>query len=676
MLRNPLLQWSALRSTLAQRWDAAGWMRYHGIWSPGVRMLRNQSLRTKALVVSTLVFGLMLIMLLQLLDHGLTSWQRSRQAVNGVHHVRALAELELSVLDLGRQALRAQASGQPGALAASLGREAKTHAAAAAALADDVARYPALATAWDEARQRRDEAIAGNAGGQPADPAGAARVRPQTVRAYAEAVQRVRETFTAHWATRVDDDPDSRLLRDGLLATASDLTLRTAHLVGVMLQHWEQPLGSGLSREVADRLVEARTVMAMARPQFERARAVLPAQAALLDEQLLVVDRLMGATANVLHHRGGEGVMDADAYRLLGMAAADAVARLDALGLAEIERRLVHREARLHQQLLAQWLGLGAGMLVTLYVLVCLYKVMVGGLKYLCAQVDELGRGNLTIRPTGHGRDEIGQALNTLGQAAAKMSAMFEAVTQGVSAVSHASREVATGNAGLSGSSGDIRNAIGDVAGRTQNFADAMDQCGMAVERVSGHVGSMRIEAQRSRRTMGELQGRMRSLQGKSREIAQVVAMVEAVAYQTKLLALNASVEAARAGAAGKGFAVVAQEVRTLANRSEAAARRIRGILDASIGDIEEGSHIAERAGEQVGRTDHEIEAVSAIVGEIVAMVRNGLSQSREVLLIARNVEGTVGGNARLVAQLSDASAELRDQGDSLKRSMQHFVIG
>lgn len=673
MLRNPLSQWSALRSALVQRWQAAGWLRYHGIWSPGVRVLRNQSLRTKAIVVSSLVFGLMALMLLQLLDHGATNWHRAGQAVDGVQHVRALAELELAALDLLRRAQRTEATGSGDGVQASQAREARAHAAVAAALADDLVGHPALAAAYRDLQQRRDEVVVSR--DKPAA-AAAPPVRSRAVHAYAESVQHMRETFTARWAPLVDDDLDSRLLRDGLVGPASDLTLRTAQLVQVMLQHWGQAPETGLSREVADRLVEARTVLAMARPQFERARAVLPAQAALLDEQLLVVDRLMNATATVLHHRGGDGDMAPDAYRQLGLAAAGAVARLDALGLAEIERRLVHREARLHQQLLAQWLGMGAGMLVTLYVLVCLYKVMVGGLKYLCLQVDELGRGNLTIRPAGHGRDEIGQALTTLGQAAAKMSDMFEAVTQGVSAVSHASREVATGNAGLSGSSGEIRHAIGDVAGRTQTFADAMDQCGMAVERVSGHVGSMRIEAQRSRRTMGELQGRMRSLQGKSREIAQVVAMVEAVAYQTKLLALNASVEAARAGAAGKGFAVVAQEVRTLANRSEAAARRIRGILDASIGDIEEGSHIAERAGEQVGRTDHEIEAVNAIVGEIVAMVRNGLSQSREVLLIARNVEGTVGGNARLVAQLSDASAELRDQGDSLKRSMQHFVIG
>ncbi len=662
---------------MLQRWRAMGWLRYHGIWSPGVRLLRNQSLRTKAIVVSVLVFGLMATMLLQLLSHGLSEWRNAEHAAVGVGHVRALAEHEVGVLELGRQVLRAESVGRSDRLDAAFAREAQAHAATEAALAGELAQQPALVAALNEVRQRRDELLAGRRQAQPgAAPTDAGVVRTQTVRALADALHRLRNVYTAHWAPTVDGEHDSRLLRDGLVGPASDLTPRVSYLVDTMLQHWSQAPGTGLARDTADRLVEAATVLAIARPQFERARAVLPAQAGQLDEQLLVVDRLLVATGSALRQRGGDLDLSPDVYRQLGQAAVGAVSRIDMLGLAEIERRLGQRAAQLRQRLLAQWLGLGAGMLITLYVLVCLYKVMVGGLQYLCAQVDELGRGNLTIRPAGHGRDEIGHALTTLGQSAARMSAMFEAVTQGVSAVSHASREVATGNAGLSGSSGDIRQAIGNVAGRTQSFAEAMDQCGMAVERVSGHVGTMRIEAQRSRRTMGELQQRMRSLQGKSREIAQVVAMVEAVAYQTKLLALNASVEAARAGAAGKGFAVVAQEVRTLANRSEAAARRIRSILDASIGEIEEGSRITERAGEQVSRTDHEIEAVNAIVGEIVGMVRASLGQSREVLLIAREVEGTVGGTARLVAQLSDASVELRDQGDSLKRSIQHFVIG
>jgi methyl-accepting chemotaxis protein len=151
---------------------------------------------------------------------------------------------------------------------------------------------------------------------------------------------------------------------------------------------------------------------------------------------------------------------------------------------------------------------------------------------------------------------------------------------------------------------------------------------------------------------------------------------MEAVAYQTKLLSLNASVEAARAGGAGKGFAVVAQEVRALAQRSEDAARSIHDIISSSITEIEEGGLMTDRASEAVGRTDELIQTVDRIMGDIVRLTRDGMSQSQEVLGITRQVEESVGGNARLVDQLSQASGALRTQGDNLKRSVQHFVLG
>ena len=119
---------------------------------------------------------------------------------------------------------------------------------------------------------------------------------------------------------------------------------------------------------------------------------------------------------------------------------------------------------------------------------------------------------------------------------------------------------------------------------------------------------------------------------------------------------------------------MVAQEVRGLANRSQAAALRIRQIVEASVAEIEDGTLSAERMGEALGRTDQAIESVNAIMGEIVGRVRDGQTQAQGVLTLARELDDAAGGNLRIVQQLTEASAELRDQGDSLKRSIQHFV--
>jgi methyl-accepting chemotaxis protein len=152
--------------------------------------------------------------------------------------------------------------------------------------------------------------------------------------------------------------------------------------------------------------------------------------------------------------------------------------------------------------------------------------------------------------------------------------------------------------------------------------------------------------------------------------------MMETVTFQTKLLSLNASVEAARAGEAGKGFAVVAQEVRALAERSEKAAGKIRDIVAASVSDIEEGSVLATRANTAVQQTDEQIQAVNALMADVVRLTREGMQESQAVLGIARTVEAAVSGNVQLIDQLSGAAGSLRDQGDALRRSVRHFVLG
>jgi methyl-accepting chemotaxis protein len=147
------------------------------------------------------------------------------------------------------------------------------------------------------------------------------------------------------------------------------------------------------------------------------------------------------------------------------------------------------------------------------------------------------------------------------------------------------------------------------------------------------------------------------------------------VAFQTKLLSLNASVEAARAGSTSRGFSVVAQEVRALAQRSEDAASKIAAIVSGSVADIEEGNAMTERAGQAVSRTDEGIHAVDRIMDDIVRLTRDSMAQAQEVLDIARDVEQSMVENTRLVGQLSEASNALRHQGDSLRRSVNHFVL-
>ena len=89
----------------------------------------------------------------------------------------------------------------------------------------------------------------------------------------------------------------------------------------------------------------------------------------------------------------------------------------------------------------------------------------------------------------------------------------------------------------------------------------------------------------------------MGSINESSRKIVDIIAVIDSISFQTNILALNAAVEAARAGEQGRGFAVVAAEVRTLAQRSAAAAKEIKLLIDSSVQQVEQGSRLVDQAG-------------------------------------------------------------------------------
>lgn len=636
-----------------------GYVLYHGLWAPGVRLLRRLSLRGKAVLLLTLM-GLPTLWLVT--EAVLARWQDHDLAVLG----RDGVQIHLQVAALQ------EAAGQPGDV------EEARFAALQARLQPWLATHPQTRPAWAAVERHHEALRAAPQGSTPQE-------RRRALDAYAADLQALNRDLLATWGPSADTDADNRALRAAATVLLPRLQPSLARLVEGSLQVFDGPERTAPMQAMARELAQARLLLEMLRAPLEssKTRGVLPeAQVTgtldAMTQFLALSDRLvhMANSAPPAADLGGALGLDRDTLQRQGTRLLQAGQGLQQLGIATLGERLAAMETRVATRGLRDGLLLGALLALVVYMQISFYKVIGGGLNILCKQLRELGRGNLSIRPQARGRDEVAQALDALGASAQHMSQVLEAVTQGVAAVSHASRDVAIGNAGLSGRTGDMRNAIGGVGDRAQSFSSAMDRCGQAVEQATEHMHAMRADAQRSRKAMAGLRERMVALQAKSREIARVVEMVEGVAYQTKLLSLNASVEAARAGAAGRGFAVVAQEVRALAQRSETATRKINTIISSSINEIEDGNLMAERASDAVRHTDEKIEAIGLLMVDIVELTRSAVRESNEVLGITRNVEQSADGNARLVAQLSDASAALRSQGDSLKRSVQHFVLG
>src|SRR2546422_11696966 len=102
-----------------------------------------------------------------------------------------------------------------------------------------------------------------------------------------------------------------------------------------------------------------------------------------------------------------------------------------------------------------------------------------------------------------------------------------------------------------------------------------------------------------------------------SRRIGEITGVIDEIAFQTNLLALNAAVEAARAGEHGRGFAVVAAEVRSLAHRSAAAAKEIKGLIEDAVGNVETGSALVDQSGRTLGDIVAAVQQASTIIADI-----------------------------------------------------------
>jgi methyl-accepting chemotaxis protein len=153
----------------------------------------------------------------------------------------------------------------------------------------------------------------------------------------------------------------------------------------------------------------------------------------------------------------------------------------------------------------------------------------------------------------------------------------------------------------------------------------------------------------------------MQDIAASSRKIADIIGVIDGIAFQTNILALNAAVEAARAGEQGRGFAVVASEVRTLAQRSAAAAKEIKDLISASVQRVETGTRLVDEAGSSVGGIVQQVQRVADLINEITSASveqASGIGQVGEAVM---QLDQATQQNAALVEESTAAAMSLKE---------------
>jgi methyl-accepting chemotaxis protein len=235
--------------------------------------------------------------------------------------------------------------------------------------------------------------------------------------------------------------------------------------------------------------------------------------------------------------------------------------------------------------------------------------------------------------------------------------------------------QIASGNQDLAVRTDQQSAAIVETASSMEQLTQTVRHNADNAEAVTRAAAQTRQRAQQGGDMMRDIETTMARIQDGSRQMAEIVDMIDNIAFQTNILALNASVEAARAGSAGRGFAVVAEEVRNLASRSAEASRDIRTLITGSSEQVNSGATLIEQAARTMEEIVSSVTSVSSLMDEIANASREQRSGIEQVNQAITELDQVTSQNAALVQQTANASQSLVSQSQKLESTLEQYRL-
>jgi methyl-accepting chemotaxis protein len=249
--------------------------------------------------------------------------------------------------------------------------------------------------------------------------------------------------------------------------------------------------------------------------------------------------------------------------------------------------------------------------------------------------------------------------------------------------------EVRDSAQGLSQISGQISHGNHMLAERTEEQAGSLEKTASAMDQLTSAVKQNADNAFQANQLavnasdialkggtiVGEVVDTMKAINTSSRKIVDIIGVIDGIAFQTNILALNAAVEAARAGEQGRGFAVVASEVRSLAQRSSAAAKEVKTLIDDSVSRVDAGTRLVEHAGTTMEEIVSSVRKVTDMVGDITTASHEQHLGIEEVNRAIASMDQVRQKNVALVQEAGNEVQALQDQADYLNQAVGVFKI-
>lgn len=299
----------------------------------------------------------------------------------------------------------------------------------------------------------------------------------------------------------------------------------------------------------------------------------------------------------------------------------------------------------------------------------------IGGEPSYAAEVaDRIASGDLETEVETKPGDTASM-LSAMRRMRESLAKIVTDVRAGADTIATASQQIAGGNQDLSSRTEEQASSLEETASSMEELTSTVRQNADNARQANQLASSASAVASKGGAVVSQVVDKMSAINGSSRKIVDIISVIDGIAFQTNILALNAAVEAARAGEQGRGFAVVASEVRNLAQRSAAAAKEIKSLIDDSVEKVDEGSALVDQAGATMSEIVESVKRVTDIMAEITAASEEQTNGIEQINQAVTQMDEVTQQNAALVEEAAAASAALQDQAGKLSQLVSVFRV-
>lgn len=319
------------------------------------------------------------------------------------------------------------------------------------------------------------------------------------------------------------------------------------------------------------------------------------------------------------------------------------------------------------------WPGLLASALGLLGSCLLIEQQVAAPIERVLQQAKTVASGQASPQTNLDRTDDIGMLMRAVNQAGLNLRSLIDDVSERSDRVHQNSGAISSGNQHLSGRTQTQAHALDETATAMERFAATVDHNAETARRANELTREATAVVRQGGASVDQVIETMRLIQESSRQIGNIIGVIDSIAFQTNILALNAAVESARAGEHGRGFAVVASEVRTLSQQTAMAAKEVKSLIVHSNERVEHGTHQVDLAGQGMKTVVEHIRRVSERVSEISEASQEqsrGIAQVHEAI---NHLEQVTQDNATLVEQNAAAAESLKRQADQLANAVDAF---